>query len=96
MRMMCVLTLMSLTGCVGSNERAAIDLGDPPAGLIECTAAPLPDLPGAAGTPLDRTQVAQALAEQRAAALGFRRCAGDWLALYRDLAARLKAAGESQ
>ena len=57
---------------------------DTPAGLKSCTALEIPPIPGALGTPLSKSQAAEALAEQRASAFEKDRCAKSWDGFYAD------------
>lgn len=77
--------LLLLTGCAGSTEYVAPQLPEAADGLRACTAAPVPDIPGALGTSISKAQAAEALAEQRAAALSKDRCARAWADFYSDL-----------
>ena len=78
-----------LTGCATSTEAVAPVLPAAPAGLAVCTAAPVPAIPGARGTALTKAQAAEALADQRAAALAKDRCAQGWASFYTDLKSNL-------
>ncbi len=77
--------LLLLTGCATSTEYAAPRLPEAGEGLRVCAAVPVPDIPGAHGTPLSKSQAAEALAEQRASALSKDRCAKAWAEFYSDL-----------
>jgi hypothetical protein len=63
----------------------ALKLPDVPAGLQACTDAAVPPIPGARGTALTKAQAAEALADQRAAALSKDRCAKAWQTFYQAL-----------
>jgi hypothetical protein len=56
---------------------------------MDCVGASVPPIPGAKGTPLDKTDAATALAEQRAGALAKNRCAASWRDFYADVRASL-------
>jgi hypothetical protein len=56
-----------------------------PPGLVACTDADVPSIPGPRGSPLNKAQTAEALADQRSAALDKDRCAKAWAAFYGDL-----------
>lgn len=73
-----------LTGCATSGNASA-PLPATPDGLIRCAVAPVPAIPGARGTGLTKAQVAETLADQRAAALDKDRCAKAWAAFYDDV-----------
>ena len=81
--------LLLLTGCASSTEYVAPRLPEAGEGLRVCAAAPVPDIPGARGTPLNKSQAAEALAEQRASALSKDRCARAWADFYSDLSKAL-------
>lgn len=83
-----------LTGCAGSTEYVAPQLPAVTADLRACTDAAITPIPGAAGTALSTAQVAQAIGEQRSAALSKDRCAKAWDAFYADL--RKSIGGASQ
>lgn len=68
-------------------------LPDVPAGLAQCTADAVPAIPGARGTGLTKAQSAEALADQRAAALAAHRCSVAWREFYDDLRGSLSRAG---
>lgn len=84
---MCVCLPILLTACAGSAEPVPLALPAVPAGLAACTADTIPPIPGAPGTALTKAQAAEALADQRAAALAKARCATAWSAFYGDLGA---------
>jgi hypothetical protein len=77
-----------LTGCAASNS---LTIPDTPAGLAACAAAPVPAIPGDAGTPLTKAQAAEALADQRAAALAKSRCVRGWASFYDNLKTSLES-----
>jgi hypothetical protein len=89
MRALSACLLLLLTGCAASIEAVPPSLPEIPAGLAACTAAPIPAIPGDAGTPLTKAQAAEALADQRAAALAKARCAQSWKSFYAGLKAAL-------
>ena len=85
MPMMSAFLLLLLTGCATSPEYVAPQLPAAGDGLAACTAAPVPDIPGARGTALGKAEAVEALAEQRASALSKDRCAKAWEEFYSDL-----------
>jgi len=78
-----------LTACAASTEAVSPSLPAAPAGLTSCTAVAVPAIPGANGTALTKAQAAEALADQRAAALAKARCAGSWKKYYDGLVASM-------
>jgi hypothetical protein len=89
MRALSVFLPLLLTACAASNN--SLTIPDTPAGLAACTAAPIPAIPGDVGTPLTKAQAAEALADQRAAALAKDRCAGSWASFYDNLKTLLES-----
>lgn len=84
MAMMSVFLPLWLTGCAGSNDIVPV-LPAAPDTLVLCAGADVSPLPGEPGTGLTRVQAAEALADNRAAALMKDRCARSWAAFYDDL-----------
>ncbi len=76
--------LLLLTACARSPD-PMLPLPPAPADLTRCATDPVPDIPGAPGTGLDKAQAAQALVEQRAAARAKDRCGRSWADFYVDL-----------
>lgn len=81
-----------LTSCAASNEVVPVTMPTAPAGLVACADTAMPGLPGAVGTALTKAQAAEALVDNRAAALAAHRCAVAWREFYGDLRAALTKA----
>lgn len=81
-----------LTNCAASNDVVPVTLPAAPAGLVDCTDTAVPPIPGARGAALTKAQAAEALADNRAAALAAHRCAVAWRDFYGDLRGSLARA----
>ncbi len=60
-----------------------------PQNLTDCTDQAVPAIPGEAGTPLLKSDVAGVIGDQRTSALAGHKCASDWRSFYVDLRDRI-------